>query len=100
MYMVLTWRTLGSASDSAVRTEIMNEIGQGGMLNAREVVPGHIVANVHKNGGSGDVFDLEERLRPVAANRYTFTLYYLPRGHVILHSDDLTDKPLQTIADF
>jgi hypothetical protein len=78
----------------------MSELSSGGMVNAREVVPGHIIANVPSAGGSGDIFDLEERLRPLAPNRYTFTLYYLPRGHVILHSDNLADRPLQRVADF
>jgi len=100
MYLVLTWRASATTPESDVRTEILQELARGGMTNVRDVMPHHIVANVPAGHGSGDVFDLEERLRPKALNRYSFTLYYLPRGHVILHSDDLADAPLQRIADF
>lgn len=100
MYIILTWRVLDATPPADVRAEVMREIADAGFLNTREVMEQHVLANMAKGKGSGTAFALEGSLRDKAGGRYSFTLYYLRRGDVILHSDDLPDQPLVRIADF
>ncbi len=100
MYIALTWRPAAGADPAQVKSEIRQEVRNHGFINLREVFDRHLLANVERGGGSGDAFDLEESLRQKAPGRFTFTLYYVPRGYVILHSDNLADAPLQRIADY
>ena len=100
MYIVLTWQALGATPPADVRAEILQEVRDAGLVNTREVFEGQLVANMVKGKGNGVAFTLEESLRDSAPNRFTFTLYYLRRGDVILHSDDLLGPPLVRIADF
>ena len=100
MYMVLTWKVLGATVPADVRAEVLQEIRDAGFVNTREVIEKQFISNVPPGKGVGLVQSLEHTLGALAINRYSFTLYYLGRGNVVFHSDDVADAPLVRICDF
>ena len=100
MYFVLGWTTDPTADPATVRTDIVQAVNQIPFENGREPQAGCYIGNVKQGRGSGDVFDLQNALRLIAPGQFSFTLVYVRRGHLILHSSDLDGAALTRVVDY
>lgn len=100
MYLLLHWNPSAGADPAQVRDDIVQAAAQMPFENGMEPANGCYVANIRHGRGSGDVFDFETNLRALAPGRFSFTLVYVGKGNLILHSVDVDSAALSEIVDY
>jgi hypothetical protein len=100
MYLVLSWFPFANTDPDQARSAIQREFNAIPFVNAYEMFPSHVIANVDRRRSRQDILDLARRLNSIAPGRFSFSLYYVPQGHYVAVSPDLDVARCDRIADY
>ena len=102
MYMVLSWSAIVDEPAGDIEHVVNEAIEAHRFVNVLEVFDTHVVANVEKSATSDELILLANALNAIAAGRFTFIMYMVPKGNFALFSSDLhaIGNELDDIARF